>query len=268
MTETIETNPEFQNQFWLQIMGDHARFILTPLSPIETEETDRVKSFIQLFDGLLAQARQTLTDEQKNKLNQDAYKTVQDFRKYILHLIKRQITGNIRMNLNPAPLNMMVNYAELYLNILHSFKEGSIPAMYITTISSIWLHNIYIQALMIQQELGIVFFRERKQAFDFANLFLDLYSKSIILDGLRRTGENDFPALVEFTLQINETMREYAEYLVDLLNLIRTKKYIGMLNNLDVDDMYRKICYYMIQLSNVSEIRPPVCDPTSPRLPV
>lgn len=47
----------FEHRFWLQILGDHARFIFNGLSSKEAEDVQKANRFIQWFDGLLAQSQ-------------------------------------------------------------------------------------------------------------------------------------------------------------------------------------------------------------------
>ena len=51
---TFDTNLT-ENRFWLQIMGDHARFIFFSLAPNEVEYLQRSQDFIVNYDQLLEQ---------------------------------------------------------------------------------------------------------------------------------------------------------------------------------------------------------------------
>jgi hypothetical protein len=53
----FECMVQFEHLFWLQILGDHSRFILDALSPRETVEIQKAERFIIIFDGLLDEAR-------------------------------------------------------------------------------------------------------------------------------------------------------------------------------------------------------------------
>ena len=52
-TNKIKEITLFEHAFWLQILGDHSRFILNALSPKETDFIDKANEFINLFDYLL-----------------------------------------------------------------------------------------------------------------------------------------------------------------------------------------------------------------------
>jgi hypothetical protein len=48
----------FEHRFWLQILGDHARFIFNALPPKEAKPIEMANQFITQFDQLLHLARQ------------------------------------------------------------------------------------------------------------------------------------------------------------------------------------------------------------------
>ena len=62
----------FEHRFWLQILGDHSRFILNALSPEETHFIDDATQFIKLFDYLLEKARRPISLEDLHELNYKA----------------------------------------------------------------------------------------------------------------------------------------------------------------------------------------------------
>ncbi len=254
------------NRFWLQLMGDHARLVFKSLSPDEKQEIGEAQSFITRLDGLLEEARKNPEEKAQINLGGRAEKAAQDFRKYILHLLKRQITGDLAIDLNPATLSMIVNSAEIFIDVLNAYLKGRLPSFNALILYSFWLQNIYIDSLNIQKDIGILYFEERQKAGEFADLFLKLYNTASIIDGLHRTGLSAFPAQDKFNDQVQGTMIAYAEYLVDLIKLIVNNQYIGSLSLLFVDSTYRQLCYFMTKLSEVSTVKPPVCDPTSPRM--
>ncbi|WP_144553714.1 DUF2935 domain-containing protein [Peribacillus simplex] len=53
MNEVWEKAARFEHRFWLQILGDHSRFIHESLAPIELENIEIALEFIQIFDTLL-----------------------------------------------------------------------------------------------------------------------------------------------------------------------------------------------------------------------
>ena len=47
----------FEHQFWLQVLGDHSRFIHDSLYPSEKEDISKAASFIHQFDQLGSEAK-------------------------------------------------------------------------------------------------------------------------------------------------------------------------------------------------------------------
>lgn len=254
------------NQFWLQVMGDHARFILDALSYREAAEIESAKQMIPLLDGLLARAREIKTEQQRKELNEQAYRAVQDFRRYVLLLIRRQLSEKIILSLRPSFLNHIVNDAEQHLDALGAYMRNKVPVFDAASISMVWLTNMYVNALTMSDGLDATAFNEHKAgAMLLAQSFLDLYFKAFVINGLRRSGLDDFPSLRGFTEDVLIKMQEFAEYIVDLTALMEKKKILGNLTILYLDNMYRQLCYYLTKLSMVSHIKPPVCDPAAPR---
>jgi len=52
----------YEHRFWLQISGDHARFICNTLSPIEDQDVQVAASHIEAFNQLLEGARNISLD--------------------------------------------------------------------------------------------------------------------------------------------------------------------------------------------------------------
>lgn len=102
----------FEHRFWLQILGDHARFIHDSLAPKEEEEIERAKYFIESFDTLLEFARKNLSAEELNTLTQHASAETEQLRAFKLHLLERHLVGKIAISLSPTFLNHMVNELE------------------------------------------------------------------------------------------------------------------------------------------------------------
>jgi len=260
----IEKSNRADLAFGFQLLGDYARFICDAVCYRYQEVINGCAGFIKTFDDLYARSLQAMTSEELAASNKEAYTNVQDFRKYLLTVLKGQIDQNIVIHENPQTMNMMVNTTELLLDGLAAYMRGEYPDT--STLATVWMENILITALDIENHIGNLYFEKKTKAREFAELFLKLHMKSLTLDGMRRTGMKDFPALTEFYGEIQLAMVGYAELLVDLIRLISDKKYTGMLTLLDVDSTYRRACFFMTKLSQISDIPAPVCDPASPRM--
>ena len=109
----------FEHRFWLQILGDHSRFIYNSLSPTEIDKISKANYFIGKFDNLLYQARKDLTPNETEALTKAAYKSTHDLRSFKLKIISEQLTGEIAISQPPTFINHMVNELDEYLFILN-----------------------------------------------------------------------------------------------------------------------------------------------------
>ena len=92
----------FEHRFWLQILGDHGRFIFHSLSPSEESLIQEATFFIHQFDNLLNLAREPINDGDLNNLTQDAYYYAEQLREFKLNLIKEHLIGKIDGSLTVA----------------------------------------------------------------------------------------------------------------------------------------------------------------------
>lgn len=249
--------------FGTQLLGDYARFICDAICYKFESEINGCKKFIETFDGLYAETLHAMTSEELAAINAKVYRDLQAFRKYLLSILQAQIKQEVLIHMNPQTLNMMVNTTELLLDGLAAYMRGEYPDT--STLTTVWLENMTITALDIENHVGNLYFEQKNKARDFAELFLKLHMKSQTLDGMRRTGLKDFPAMNEFYDEIQKAMIGYAEFLVDLIRLIADKKYTGALTLLDVDSTYRRACFFTTKLSQISAIPAPACNPAAGR---
>ena len=67
----FEKAAKFEHGFWLQVLGDHARFIHDSLGPQEQREIDLARYFIQTFDYLLARVQVDDLGALSNKVEEE-----------------------------------------------------------------------------------------------------------------------------------------------------------------------------------------------------
>jgi hypothetical protein len=255
----------FEHKFWLQVLGDHSRMLLNSFSPEETEDIKKARYFINLFDSLLSQARMNLPKEEIYDLNLVAYNAAQEIRGFKLDIIKRQIAGNIKINMVPTFVNHMVNEVEEYLFILCSIIQMGHTEVNPLHHHLLWLLDGAGHAYGISGDLDMVEKAYIEKSRTFAKNFDNLYLKSVELRGYMRTGLPQFPSLDQLTKEAYNSMSNFKDYLKDLFVLVKEKKILGAIMPLVLDHMYREECYYLTKLSMVSQVEKPECDPTKPR---
>ena len=89
---------------------------------------------------------------------------------------------------------------------------------------------------------------------------------AVEMAGFLRTGLNQFPALSFLNTQAEHQIQFFSNFLLELQQLILSKKVLSILTPLATDHMLREKCYYRMKLAMVSEIKSPNCDPTKPRI--
>ena len=256
----------FEHQFWLQILGDHARFILNALSPLETDFIYQADSFRNLFDNLLQTSRRPLSDEELNSLTRQAYASAVKFRETKLNILSRQISTQIAISLPPTFINHMINELDEYLFILTSFINGNLPVTTPIHLHLLWLLDGSGHASSIASTLDMTQKQLIKKSKKYSKKFDNLYLRSIEYNGYMRTGIYNFPALQQLNSDADELMTYFKQFLTELEVGIISDRILGTISPLVPDHMFREECYYLSKLSMVSDIKDPECDPTKPRI--
>ena len=253
----------FEHRFWLQILGDHARFIYNSLSPNETEEIDTASNYIQIFDDFLQRARQGVSAKE---LTRDVKVYVESFRHFKLELIEKKLVGNIVLGLPPSFINHMVNEIENYLEIIYGFLSGEWPDETVVELHLLWLLDAKGHAGAINDNLNLVEQKLKKISMVFTDSFDNLYDKAVEIKGFMRTSLNKFPALERFNFQVENKMEEFMLFLEKTLNMELDNQILGTLSPLLLDHMFREECYYLTKLSQETPISRPACNPEKPRI--
>ena len=265
MKSDIRESMLFEHRFWLQILGDHSRFIFQSLAPHEQDEIERANYFIQTFDNLLEYARNPLSEEEIHSLNQQASAQTQNLREFKLHLLERHLVGKIAISLSPTFINHMVNELEEYQRILHAYMSGSLPAPSPIDLHLLWLSDAAGHAATITSLLDMVEYDTKQKSKRFTNQFEHFYLKAIELAGYLRTNLHHFPALARFNHQAEMEIKLFQVFLHELEEMRMNDELLGVLTPLMADHMSREECYYLMKLSEVSDVAPPDCYPTRPR---
>lgn len=257
----------FEHRFWLQILGDHSRFILNALSPKEKDAILEAEHFINMFDQLLTISRnERLSDSDVHELTLKAYRHAQEIREFKLHLLKRHLAGEIKIELVPTFINHMLNELEEYLCILNFIMTKSIPRANPVHHHLLWLLDGAGHATAIDVSLDDTekMFKERSR--NYTARFEALYLKAVEMAGFLRTKQSNLPALNRFNREAEEQMLSFVGFMESLEGLRLDNELLGKISPLILDHMLREECYYLTKLSEVSEIEKPECDPGKPRI--
>lgn len=256
----------WEHNFWLQILGDHSRFILNALSPGETYFIQQSVRFINLFDDLLKESRKPIIDEKLHELNYKAYSAAMEIRELKLNILSKQIEGKINFNLPPTFINHMINELEEYICILNDVIKGNISADRDIHLHMLWLSDGVGHADSIASALDMTQKELINKSKEYSKLFTNLYLAVLEYRGYTRTNICEFPALSKLNIDASDVMSCFKKFLKQLEVGILEKEVLGTLSPLMADHMFREECYYLTKLSMVAGTKNPECDPTKPRI--
>ena len=257
----------FEHRFWLQILGDHSRFIFNALSPAEKCDSQEARRFIDMFDQLHCQARGINSYQQLNELTEYAVEYAKLLRCFKLEILRRHLTDKIVISLTPTFINHMVNELEEYLGILECLHAKQAPPLtHPIHHHLLWVSDAVGHAATLACSVDLVETDIKEVGECFARSFKELYLKAVEIKGYLRTGEQEFPALTRYNFQVEKEIRSFSGFLCELFDLVSNKEALGNLTPLIPDHMMREECYFLTKLAQVSEVKLPDCDPTRPRV--
>jgi hypothetical protein len=255
----------FEHKFWLQVLGDHARFIKASLYPSEKQDIEKANYFVHQFDELLMKARQ-FTGGDLIAFSKTVSDLAKQFKSYKLSILKRQLSGEIGILLSETFMNHTVNELEEYLIVLKYLTKGEEPPIFHELHHHLlWLQDAYGHAGIIDSNLAGVEKRLKEKSQKFTTLFEGFYLKAVELTGYLRSSLKTFPALDRFNSEVELEMTLFRNFLHEIEELELSEKVLGTLSGLMADHMAREECYYLIKLAESSNVQPPNCDPTKPR---
>lgn len=257
----------FEHRFWLQILGDHSRFILLSLAPSETEHIITAQEFILLFDSLLKTAQQFLSEQELEELNKSSYEAASRVRDFKLELLTMALDSDRTSGLAPTFLNDMLNETEEYLNLMIAMHNRIPLLRHPLHYHMLWLSDAAGHAALVSASLDRCEQALIHQACRYELQFQDLYRKALHMNGYLRTQLKQFPALTRMNEQSAAAVTDFIEFLDTLRDQRMDQRILGTLHPLMADHMSRESCYYLWKLSAITKtMRRLDCDPTRPRL--
>ncbi|MCL6593282.1 MAG: DUF2935 domain-containing protein, partial [Alicyclobacillus sp.] len=255
-----------EQTFWLQVLGDHARFIWDGLSPREPREVERAQDFAGVFDQLLHTARHLSSPAASQTLAREAYAWGHRLREFKLHLLRRHLREGVRLQLPPTFLNHMLNELEEALRVFNALAAGQAPPQpHPVHHHLLWLldasgHAATLASLLDMSERSLI---ERSDRF--TQEFDALYLKAVETAGYLRTQLAEFPALARLHQEAVLSVRLFQAFLQELAEMSLDHSLLSSLSPLMPDHMAREACYYLHKLAPADATAQPACDPTQPR---
>lgn len=246
----------FEHQFWLQILGDHMRFIIGTTSTQEADIVQRATSLRDEMDSLLETARSG-TD-----VTEDAVPIVTRIRQLKLDIIQAHLTSGIKIGLPPTFINHMINELDEYMNILRKYTGQQVvtdvePLISIETNHLLHHHHLWnadaeghLDAIM--SNLDSTEKELRKEAKKLKKIFGSYYVKSLEYAGYLRTELLEFRALDKFNNDVKVELGVFLTMLRELRSNRLTADVLGTLQPLMVDHMIREESYFLFKIGDDS----------------
>lgn len=253
--------------FWLQILGDHSRFIHDSLAPGQTVWIDTAAAFIDRFDKLLDRSKQTLNQTELLSLISLSKTESEAIRELKLAILKEQLVGNIKISLPPSFVNHMVNEVEEAIRILSYYEKGELPpAVHPLHHDLLWLLDAAGHAGAIDANMDRVEKQLIKKSRKFTKEWEAFYLKAVEMTGFLRANVVKFPALDKFHDDVFLEMTIFKTFLNELEEMGLKKETLGVLTPLMADHMAREECYYLMKLAESAGTPDPDCNPAKERV--
>jgi len=256
-----------EHRFWLQIMGDHARFIFFSLAPNEVEYLQRSQDFIIGFDELLESVNRVSNTEELELITKQAYQLTLHLREFKLLLLSHTLSSDIKIHLTSTFINDMLNELEEYLTVLSLLQSKESILFHPLHYHLLWLTDAVGHAATLASNLDPI----EKDMIDksgyFEAQFTDLLLKATIMNGYIRTQLSNFPALDRLNKQVETSIALFMDFLAEIRDQRISGQILGNLFPLMADHMAREECYYLLKLSRTAGLtKRPDCNPASPRI--
>ncbi|GGF24146.1 hypothetical protein GCM10010954_23800 [Halobacillus andaensis] len=264
--KNYEESAAFEHSFWLQVLGDHARFIRDSLYPDEREAIHQAKNYAKTFNDYLNMVKSEDASDIL-RFTRNVKDVVHQFKLFKLSLLERQLQGTIRIHLSPTFINHMVNEIEEYLLVIDYLARGEVPPVFHELHHHmLWLLDASGHAGAINDELDGVEKRLKKKSDEFATHFEQFYLKAVELTGYLRTNLESFPALARFNNDVEVEMQLFMGFLHELEEMELSEEVLSTFSALMADHMAREECYYLYKLAESTQGEYPACDPAKPRI--
>ncbi|MDI2589398.1 DUF2935 domain-containing protein [Psychrobacillus sp. NEAU-3TGS] len=242
----------YELHFWLEVLGDHGRFIHDSLAPSEKEKIEVAASFIKRFDQLLETSKKPLTNQEIMVVAQKAKVASEKIRAFKLWLIKEHLVGEVKISLPPSFINHMVNEVEEAIRVFSYLENGqNIPAVHPLHHDLLWLIDAAGHAGAIDADLDRVEKKLKEKGQQFMKEWEDFYLKAVELAGYLRANVDKFPALDKFHQDIELEMTIFKVFLRELEEMRIKKEALGTFTPLMADHMAREETYYLKKIELV-----------------
>ena len=230
----------FENRFWLQILGDHVRFFEMTLAPKEIQLLQEAQRLKVVLDTLLNEARRK---RENSPSVETILRTVGEVKELKKTILARLLVGEVDINLPPTFINHSLNELQMYEKILTSFRDTGSFENHVLETHYLWNSDAAGHAIAIVQTIDPVEKKLMKKLKKVHKTFEALFIKSLEMIGYFRSGLQEFPSIDKLNREVTDELIVFAEILKTIREERLTVELLGTINPLVLDHMLRESAY-------------------------
>ncbi len=240
--------------FWLEIMENHAEFILAGLSSKEKDIIENAKFFKESFLRLMKNA-ENLNEQNYGSIFNEAMELMKKFINFKRLIMKKLLECNIELSLPPTFINHMINEAMEFLrdSQIALANEKIDPVLANIELHKIWLPDASGHAANIIATLDPTENELIKKAEEFVKNFDGLFIKAVELGQMLKRTNAQKSTLRYLNEQVEEKISEFIRYLSNIKELREKCKVLGAGTLMPIvpDHMIREEKYYISRIKSL-----------------
>ncbi|WP_325176790.1 DUF2935 domain-containing protein [Paenibacillus alkalitolerans] len=261
-----------EHRFWVEILGDHARFVRDALSPEEAGWVAAAQAYIGDFRRL----RESLSGLPPSapassaamiRFAVESQGTAASYYRFEGGLQHLRIFNRVNLDLTPSFLNGTLNENQEYLRLLSFYVQGLNPApLPLSELLDLWLgdqlgHALLLSRILDPVEIPLI---ERAEAV-IRELQSHLVKNQAIKGYLRFTPPN-FPLQMNFGGQVARSVAVFYNLVLEVISLYKESEVLNKTTLRFLEHHIPETCYFMQKLArfNRSFLTIPDCPLTKP----
>lgn len=216
-----------EHRFWLEILEDHARFLLERLSSREQEWKEAASRYASAFCALrrkldVLPAPSAASHPEWIAFAKEAHSSAAGYYKLEGQLQALLLAGRVQLSLPPSFLNGTLNENQEYLRLLRYYVQGAdAPALPLWNLMELWLddqlgHVTLLRGMDLPAGLGLP-----DEAAAIAERIRSHLIRNKDMQGFLRFTPPGFPAQLEFAREAAETVVRFFRLLLDAVVRMR-----------------------------------------------
>jgi hypothetical protein len=229
--------------FWLRIMGDHARLIKASLLPGDANPVMVAENFREIFDRLVEKLK---NDRRELEFCNEILTTVISFREFKRELLGESLRNNEVTSFSPSVYHHMLNELEEFLKVIQDLQSDTPLYDNILACHLLWISDAAGHAALMQSVLDKMEYRYRDEAKAFENAFDKIYLAGVTIAGFFRCDALTAQSKLEaYTCGNAGLIGEFMGFLREIKAQAEQNRLTGNVSPLIPDHMLREERYYL-----------------------